>query len=365
MTPDEEHSVDGEAPSLRDSLSEAFEAARGDGAGGADGASAAPGPDSEEAPGSTPAASRADSRDANGRFAARAESNPSRTPAAPEAHNAGSSGEAQPIQPPASWSAPAKAAFSTLPPIVQQEIAKREADVSRGFEDRAAALKRYEPLEQILQPRREMLAARGVSDVDFVKTLFAASDWIDRDPVSALRELMRQKGVTLQHLGVQAQPGQQPPHAAQLPPAVRTLAQQVQHLQTQLSQRDQAERAQRLQSFKSEIDAFAADPANTYFHNVCEDMIGLLQSGRASELKDAYDKAVWANPETRALLQAEQARRAEADRLNAQRQAARGARRAAGSVVGAPTLGASPAGAGSIHRSLRDELSDAFRSSRA
>jgi hypothetical protein len=233
--------------------------------------------------------------------------------------------------------------------------------VNRGFEDRAAQLKRFEPLEQILSPRREMLAARGVSDVDFVKTLFAASDWIDRDPVSALRELMRQKGVTLQHLGVQPQ-GQQP-QAAQLPPEVRALAQQVQQLQTQLSQRDQAETARRLQSAASEIQAFASDPANIYFANVRDDMTALVQSGRASDLKDAYDKAVWANPETRALLQAEQAKKAEADRLAAQRQSAAGARRAAGSVVGAPSPGASPAGAST--RSLREELTESFRASRA
>ena len=356
MTRDTEHESGGEELSLRDSLSEAFEAARdgeGEGLLFPEAEAAFAGPDARgdaRGPGSPPAS----------------EPDPlprSQAPAAPEAH-APPPGAPEPIQPPASWSAPAKAAFASLPPIVQQEIAKREADVNRGFEDRAAQLKRFEPLEQILGPRRDALAVRGVSDVDFVKTLFAASDWIDRDPVSALRELMRQKGVTLQHLGAPPQAGQQP-QAAQLPPALGALAQQVHHLQSQLSQRDQAERAQRLQSVQSEIQVFAADPANTYFHNVREDMIALLSSGRAADLKDAYDKAVWANPETRALLQAEHARKAEADRLNAQRQATSGARRASGSVTGAPSAGSSPAGAAGSSRSLRDELSEAFRASRA
>lgn len=349
-----EHWGGGEEPSLRDRLSEAFEAAR-DGEG--EGSSPAPEPAGQGAPapdrlGSTPAAPRPDTPQ-------------TQAPAAPEAQNA-RRGQDEPIQPPASWSAPAKAAFTSLPPIVQQEIAKREADVNRGFEDRAAALKRFEPLEQILSPRRDTLAARGVSEVDFVKTLFAASDWIDRDPVAALRELMRQKGVTAQHLGVQPQ-GQQPgaPPQAQLPPEVRTLAQQVHQLQTQLTQRDQAERAQRFQSIQSEIETFASDPANLYFANVRDDMIALLQSDRAKDLEDAYDKAVWANPETRALLQAEQAKKAEADRLNAQRQSTAGARRAAGSVVGAPIPGSSPTGAGPSPKSLREEIAESFRALRA
>lgn len=360
MSLETEHDGGGEELSLRDSLSDAFEAAR---EAPSETTAPAPKPDAKGAAPETPAAPRADGRDASGRFAPRAaETTQTQTPAAPEAQ-AAPTGQPEPIQPPASWSAPAKAAFASLPPIVQQEIAKREADVNRGFEDRASALKRFEPIEQLLAPRREMLAARGMDEAGFLKTLFAASDWIDRDPVSALRELMRQKGVTLQHFGVQAPAGQQP--QAQLPPQLQTLAQQVTHLQTQLSQRDQAERAQRLQSVTSEIQSFASDPAHTYFHNVREDMIGLLQSGRAKDLQDAYDKAVWANPETRALLQADQAKKAEADRLAAQRQSATGARRAAGSVVGAPAQGSAPAGAGTSNRSLRDEIAESFRASRA
>jgi len=353
----------GEELSLRDSLTDAFEAAREAPSETVASRAEPAAPAAPAAPREAAPAAQA-SRDAQGRFAARTDTQ-TRAPAAPEAQGqaAQPGAPAEPIQPPASWSAPAKAAFASLPPIVQSEIAKREADVNRGFEDRASALKRFEPLEQLLGPRREMLAARGVSEVDFVRTLFAASDWLDRDPVSAIRELMRQKGVGPQHLGVQAPAGQQP--QAQLPPQFQTLAREVQTLRTQLSQRDQAEAAQRQQGVHSEIAAFAADPANLYFANVRDDMIGLLQSGRASNLKDAYDKAVWANPETRALLQADAAKKAEAERLNAQRNQASGARRAAGSVSGAPTPGSAPAGGAAPQRSLREEIAESFRSSRA
>jgi hypothetical protein len=359
MSIENEHDGGGDELSIRDSLNAAFDEHRD---APAEPALKAAEPTAPAAPAEPKAAEPAQpGRDPSGRFA---KATQTQAPAAPEAQGqaAQPGASAEPIQPPASWSAPAKAAFASLPPIVQSEIAKREADVNRGFEDRASALKRYEPLEQILAPRRDQLAARGVSEVDFVKTLFAASDWIDRDPVSALRELMRQKGVTLQHFGVQPQAGQQP--QAQLPPQFQTLAREVQTLRSQLSQRDQAEQAQRLQAVQSDIQAFAADSANPYFHNVREDMIALLQSGRAKDLKDAYDKAVWANPETRALLQADAAKKAEADRLNAQRTTASGARRAAGSVAGAPGQGSAPAGAGTSNRSLRDEIAESFRSAR-
>lgn len=353
----------GEELSIRDSLSQAFEADRGGDEGGSTVTPVTPKPEpAAQATTETAAAPRADGRDAQGRFAPKTDIQ-TQTPAAPEAQPT-PTGQAEPIQPPASWSAPAKAAFAALPPIVQGEIAKREADVNRGFEERAAALKRYEPIEQLLAPRRDQLAARGVDEATFLKTLFAASDWLDRDPVSAMRELMRQYGVHPQHLGAQPT-GQQPQPAAQQHPAISALAQQVQSLQTQLSQRTQAEQAQRQNAVLSEIQAFSNDPANVYFENVREDMIGLLHSGRAKDLKGAYDMAVWANPETRALLQADAAKKAEAERLSAQRQQTNGARRAAGSVTGSPSPGASPPAVPvNPNATVRDDLKAAIAAHR-
>ena len=54
----------------------------------------------------------------------------------------------------------------------------------------------------------------------------------------------------------------------------------------------------------NEINIFAADPAHPYFDDVANDITALLRGGGAKDLADAYDKAVWANPVTRAKEQA-------------------------------------------------------------
>jgi hypothetical protein len=55
------------------------------------------------------------------------------------------------------------------------------------------------------------------------------------------------------------------------------------------------------------LETFSNDPKNEFYLDVRMDMATLLESGRAKDLKDAYDKAVWANPETRQVMLERQA----------------------------------------------------------
>lgn len=352
--------------SLRDSLSEALEASKAAGGGESAPAPAAAPVAAPEKPADS-AAPRADGRDASGRFTPKAS-----VPAAEAQSPAGQPGAdadqaaGDAPRPPKGWTATAKAKFASLDPDIQAEISRREREIEHGFTQQQTRLELANRFDALMQPFRDRLAMEGLDPIQGVQRLLAAQSALEKDPVAALLHLARSYGVPPARLA-QAAGVQQPPHPgtqAQLPPGFQTLAQQVQHLQSQLSQRDQAERTQRFQSVQSEIQAFQNDPANLYFANVREDMIALLAQGRAKDLKDAYDKAVWANPETRQLIQADQSRKAEADRLNAQRQQTNGARRAAGSVTGAPSPGLSPAAAGNPNSSVRDDVKAAFAAHR-
>ena len=66
------------------------------------------------------------------------------------------------IRAPASWSPAAKATFDKLPPEVQQAVAKREQEIDHGLRRKSEEVKRYEPLEQVLAPRRAQWAAQGM-----------------------------------------------------------------------------------------------------------------------------------------------------------------------------------------------------------
>jgi hypothetical protein len=243
------------------------------------------------------------------------------------------------IRAPASWSPAAKATFDKLPPEVQQAVAKREQEIDHGLRRKSEEVKRYEPLEQVLAPRRAQWAAQGMDEVHAVKTLLAAQDLLEKNPMQGLEFLARSYGVNLNTAQPQGQPYQAQP-APDSHPEIAALKQQLQVLQSQVQTAQTA-------PIVSQIDAFQNDPANLYFENVRDDMAVLLHNGKASDLKEAYEMACWMRPDIRPFLQT-----AQAPAVPVQDKAAQ-ARRAAVSVTGSPGQTRIPKSNGSIEDDIR------------
>jgi hypothetical protein len=243
------------------------------------------------------------------------------------------------IRAPASWSPAAKATFDKLPPEVQQAVAKREQEIDHGLRRKSEEVKRYEPLEQVLAPRRAQWAAQGMDEVHAVKTLLAAQDLLEKNPMQGLEFLARSYGVNLNTAQPQGQPYQAQP-ARDSHPEIAALKQQLQVLQSQVQTAQTA-------PIVSQIDAFQNDPANLYFENVRDDMAVLLHNGKALDLKEAYEMACWMRPDIRPFLQTAQAPAAPVQDKAAQ------ARRAAVSVTGSPGQTRIPKSNGSIEDDIR------------
>lgn len=243
------------------------------------------------------------------------------------------------IRAPASWSPAAKASFERLPPEVQQAVAKREQEIDHGLRRKSEEVKRYEPLEQLIAPRRAVWAAQGMDEASAIKTLLAAQDLLERDPKQGLEFLARSYGVNLNTAQPQGQPYQAQP-ARDSHPEIAALKQQLQVLQSQVQTAQTA-------PIVSQIDAFQNDPANLYFENVRDDMAVLLHNGKASDLKEAYDMACWMRPDIRPFLQT-----AQAPAVTTQGKATQ-ARRAAVSVTGSPGQTRVPKSNGSIEDDIR------------
>lgn len=243
------------------------------------------------------------------------------------------------IRAPASWSPAAKATFDKLPPEVQQAVAKREQEIDHGLRRKSEEVKRYEPLEQLIAPRRALWAAQGMDEASAIKTLLAAQDLLERDPKQGLEFLARSYGVNLNTAQPQGQPYQAQP-ARDSHPEIAALKQQLQVLQSQVQTAQTA-------PIVSQIDAFQNDPANLYFENVRDDMAVLLHNGKASDLKEAYDMACWMRPDIRPFLQT-----AQAPAVTTQGKATQ-ARRAAVSVTGSPGQTRVPKSNGSIEDDIR------------
>jgi hypothetical protein len=92
--------------------------------------------------------------------------------------------------------------------------------------------------------------------------------------------------------------GLAPSQEQQVDPTVKALQDKVGNLEQTLTQRQQQEFAAAQNKVKADVDAFAADPKNVYFDECAEDIVALVQAGNT--LEQAYEKAVYANPVTRA-----------------------------------------------------------------
>jgi hypothetical protein len=238
------------------------------------------------------------------------------------------------IAAPQSWSPAAKAEWTKLPEAIRKEVAKREADVTRGFQQYAERVKSVEPVIQALEPVRQAMELNGVQPAQYVQRLVAAEQFLQRDPGAALKWLADQYGVPL---GAQTQQAQGAEQAPASDPHIAALVQRQQQLEAHIQsvmQERQTEAQRRAEAERTDlhrtVETFAADPAHLYFENVRGEMAALLQVGRAADMKQAYEMACWANPEVRAqILRQEDEKRAEAARQDEARKRDEQAKKAA------------------------------------
>lgn len=114
--------------------------------------------------------------------------------------------------------------------------------------------------------------------------------------------------------------------------------------------------SQREQTAQAQLDEFMKNPPE-HLQTVMQDMIKLLNAGLSDSYQDAYDKAVWNNPDLRAQIIAKQNSEAEAKKQEEARKAAEAAAAKAVSVKGTST-GASKTTSGANDR--RSLLTQAF-----
>lgn len=217
-----------------------------------------------------------------------------------------------PDTPPSTWREGPKAKWATLDPEVRAEIIKREDDFFKGIEGYKADAHVGKQLNQVLQPYMETLQKYDIEPMQEINNLLAAHHQLALGTpaikLQAFKGLMKEYGIPADQL--LDQPAGEQPYRD---PAVETLQQRLDSLESRQAQ----ERAAQL---RQEITAFSADPANPYFAELANDIAALYRTGLVKTLREAYDKALWLNPVVRQKeldrQQAEKDKQAETDRLN-------------------------------------------------
>lgn len=202
------------------------------------------------------------------------------------------------------------AEWAKASPVLQQALLRRSEEMHKGLEQYRGAAQFAQKIAQAFQPYEHTIQKLGVSHEVAVGKLLEADNTLrygsPEQKAHALASLAYQYGIDIGQ--VQATPAPDP--------QVYALQNELNQLKGFINdfQRTQQEREQG--TLNSEIAKFAE--GREHFEQVREDMAALLQAGRAKDLSDAYEQAVWANPQTRAAMlakqQAEVAAKVEAER---------------------------------------------------
>lgn len=243
-------------------------------------------------------------------------------------------------------------AFAKADKTIQDAFIRRSEEMHKGFEQVRHKAQLGDMMERAITPYAQQLQQIGIGpDVAFQRLMQAENALRNGTPeqkVMMLHKLANDYQIDIGH--VQEYQANRP----YVDPQVSQLQTQLQQMQSWVQQQQQQREWQERQTLNSEIEKFKSDPANVHFEAVKNDMAGLLQAGLASSLKDAYDKAIYANPTIRSQViakqQAEEAERAKQEAA----QKAIVAKRAA--VVNMPRKGVAPPAkpVGSIDDTIRE-----------
>lgn len=257
--------------------------------------------------------------------------------------------------PPVSLSGAIKEKWKDLPADVRAEWKKREDDIHRQMTAQDGDLAVGRRIKEIAQPYEATIRAEGGSVEgafkDLMNTAYVLRTGSPQQKAQVIMDAVQNFNIDLSPYMGQQQ-GQN--NTTALQKEIEYLRQnQVDpaQIKTQLQEEMERDRIQ------SEIRAFAANPDNKHFEEVKSIMGSLISSGKAKDLQEAYDSAIWSVPSIRAELEAE-AEKAKAEKRKAEMAQKK---KAAASVAGSPGV-ASPS-KNAPQRSLEDELREQMQAS--
>ncbi len=211
------------------------------------------------------------------------------TPEAPEVEEVKPEVEVTPA--PASWSKDKHEFWGKMPKEAQDYYLVREKQMLDGLEQYKGDAGLGKQMKEVFTPYKAFLNAQGIDEPKAAQYLMNAhyklSSAQPAEKQAYFAQLARSYGIDIG--GTQEQ--------SDIDPNVKALQDKVYALESNLTQREQAQINETRSKVTKDVEAFASDPKHIYFDEVADDIVAHLNAG--ASLQDAYEKAVWANPVTR------------------------------------------------------------------
>lgn len=207
-----------------------------------------------------------------------------------------------PISMPKAWKKEKEPLWAKLDREAQEYVNARESDVLKGFEQYSSSHKQW---NELVSPFQDVLKQYpDVNPVQVMQTLM-------RNHLAIVRAAPEQKAqlaqILLKSYGIElpgADTGTQNP--GQEDPRIHALQQELQGMRSALQSFQQQQFASAEKEALKHVQAFAQDPKNKYFEKVAPQVVHFLKTGAAEDLASAYELAIYANPEVRAMILADQ-----------------------------------------------------------
>lgn len=322
----------------------------------------------------------AEGRNRDGTFKAKAEGDKGKAAkdgkAAPAKADGKKEGEDAPLVPPSHWPVEAKAEFANAPRKIQEQILAREKAMDDGRKEWGGKAEDYNRIDKVIGPHRDRWLRDGKTPDVAIGQLLAAEKALQSDPVggvvyllktykpggemSVIQEIADANGYTLTKKATNqgGTPAEGAPASVQVDPTVRRQldeqAKEIAALRKRDEDRENAIKLSSVETLRAAVKAVETDPKNLYFANLREEIAALVDiAERKGDKRDpkvivqeAYDNAVYSNPQTRALQEQQNAAAREAAAKKAAADKVAAARKASGSINGAPADGAAVARSG-------------------
>lgn len=205
---------------------------------------------------------------------------------------------------PKTWRKEALAAWETLPQVVKDEVAKREEDMFKGIETYKQGAAIGDNFRNVIAPHMDHLQRAGVNVYEEVNGLLEYGKVMRfgtmGEKLSLLSTIAQEYGIDLLELAETV------PALPYVDPTVKALQDQVKALQSGRQQEESQRNLQVRAENQAKIDLFKADSKHEHFDILEPEMTAFIQTGVCKTLDEAYEKALWANPVTRAKEQQRQ-----------------------------------------------------------
>jgi len=217
---------------------------------------------------------------------------------------------------------------SEFQPILD-EIERREGEYHRGLEPYKQSAQFAQSVRKTLEPYLPTFQQLNLQPEQAISALLSADHQLRNAPPEVrpalFMRLMQGYGIDPASLQNAHQVN---PELYQLQNELQQVKQQTNTFLSSLQKSYETEAASDVEKFKD---------GKPFFDDVREEMGKLINAGLASDLQEAYDKAIYANPAIRGKVLAEQQAKADAERRQKEQHKVEQARSAGVQVKGAPT----------------------------